>query len=72
MIDVNTFLPAEFHIMIETIRNNLSTSNVIGKLYDIKHSQISSRIILPSVQGKDTFPILAYEILQYGLYLPLR
>ena len=38
-IDVNTFLQAEFHITLETIRNNLSTRNVICKLYDVKHYQ---------------------------------
>ena len=71
-IDVNTFLQAEFHITLENIRNNLSTRNVIRKLYDVKHSQSSSRIILPSVGGKDTDPNLAYEILQYGLHLFLN
>ena len=63
-IDVNTFLQAEFHSTLESIRNNLSTGNVIRKLYDVKQSQSRSRIILPSVRGsKDTDPNLAYEIL---------
>ena len=70
-IDVNTFLQADFHMTLETIRN-LSTRNVICKLYDVKHSQSRSRIILPSVGGKDTDPNLAYEILQYGLNLFLN
>ena len=30
MINVNTFLQADFHITLETIRNNLSTRNVIS------------------------------------------
>ena len=71
-INVNTFLQAEFHITLENIRNNLSTRNVIRKLYDVKHSQSGSRIILPSVGGKGTDPNLAYEILQYGLHLFLN
>ena len=71
-IDVNTFLQADFHITLETIRNSLSTRNVIRKLYDVKHSQSGRRIILPSVGGKDTDPNLAYEILQYGLNLFLN
>ena len=29
-INVNTFLQADFHITLETIRNNLSTRNVIS------------------------------------------
>ena len=68
-INVNTFLQVDFHITLETIRNNLSNRNVIRKLYDVKHSQSGSTIILPSVGGKDTDPNLAYEILQYGLNL---
>ena len=32
----------------------------------VKHYQSGSRIILPSVEGKDNNPNLAYEILQYG------
>ena len=71
-IDVNTFLQAEFHFMLENIRNHLSTRNVIRKLYNVKHSQSSSRIILPSVGGKDTDPNLGYEIAQYGLHLFLN
>ena len=71
-IDVNTFLQADFHMTHETIGNNLSTRNVIRKLYDVKNSQSGSRIILPSVGGKDTDPNLAYEILQYGLNLFLN
>ena len=70
-IDVNTS-EAEFHIALGTIRNNFSTKNVIRKLYDVKHSQSGSRIILPAVGGKDTDPTLAYEILQYGLHLFLN
>ena len=38
-INVNTFLQVDFHITLETIRNNLSTRNVICKLYDVKHYQ---------------------------------
>ena len=71
-IDMNTFLQADFHIILRTIRNNLSTWNVICKLYDVKHSQSGSTIILPSVGGKDTDPNLAYEILQYGINLFLN
>ena len=71
-INVNTFLQVDFHITLETIRNNLSTRNVIRKLYDVKHSQSGSTIILPSVGGKDTDPNLAYEILQYGINLFLN
>ena len=71
-IDMNTFLQADFHIILRTIRNNLSTWNVICKLYDVKHSQSGSTIILPSVGGKDTDPNLAYEILQYGLNMFLN
>ena len=71
-IDVNTFLQSEFHIALETIRNNLSTKNVVCKLYDVKHSDSGSRILLPAVGGKDTDPTLAYEILQYGLHLFLN
>ena len=63
---------AEFHITLQTIRNNLSTRNVIRKLYDVKHFQSGSRIILPAVGGKDTDPNLSYEILQYGLHLFLN
>ena len=69
---MNTFLQVDFHITLETIRNNLSTRNVIRKLYDVKHSQSGSTIILPSVGGKDTDPNLAYEILQHGLNLFLN
>ena len=54
----------------------MSTRNVIHKLYDVKHSQTGSRIILPSVGGKHTDPRmnfdLAYELLQYGLNLFLK
>ena len=32
----------------------------------VKHYQNGSRIILPSVEGKDNNPNFAYEILQYG------
>ena len=71
-IDMNTFLQADFHIILQTIRNNLSTWNAICKLYDVKHSQSGSTIILPSVGGKDTDPNLAYEILQYGLNMFLN
>ena len=66
---MNTFLQAEFHITLENIRNNLSS---LCKLYDVKHSQSGSRIILPSVGRKDTSPNLAYKILQYGLNLFLN
>ena len=69
---MNTFLQADFHITLGTIRNNLSTWNVICKLCDVKHSQSSSTIILPSIRGKDTDPNLAYEILQYGLNMFLN
>ena len=62
-IDVKNFLQSEFHITLETIRNNLSTRNVSRKLCDVKHSQSGSRVILPSVGGKDTDPNLAFEIL---------
>ena len=71
-IDVNTFLQADFHIMLETIRNNLSTRSVIRELYNVKNSQSGNRIILPSVGGKDTDPNLANEILQYLLNLFLN
>ena len=71
-IDVNTFLQADFHIMLETIRNNLSTRNVIRELYDVKHSQSGNRITLPSVGGKDTDLNLANETLQYLLNLFLN
>ena len=69
---MNTFLQADFHIMLETIRNNLSTRNAIRELYDVKHSQSGNRITLPSVGGKDTDPNLANEILQYLLNLFLN
>ena len=68
---MNTFLQADFHITLATIRNYLSIRNVIRKLYDVKHSQGGSTIILPSVGVKDTDPNLAYKILQYGLSLCL-
>ena len=71
-IDVNSFLQLDFHITLETIGNNLSTRNVIRKLYDVKHSQSGSRIILPSVGVEDTDFNLAYEIRQYGLDLFLN
>ena len=50
----------------------MSTRNVVHKLYNVKHSQTGSRIILPSVGGKDIDPNLAYEILQYGINLFLN
>ena len=50
----------------------MSTGNVIRNLYGVKHSQSGSRIILPSVGGKDTDPNLVYEILQYGVNLFLN
>ena len=70
--DVNNFLQADFCITLETIRNNLFTRNVIRKLYNIKHSQSGSTILLPSLGGKDKHRDLAYEILQYGLDLFLN
>ena len=39
------------------------------KLYDVKHCHCASKIILPSVGGKDTDSNVAYEILQYDLNL---
>ena len=42
---------------------NLSTRNVIRKLYDVKRSHSGSRINLSSVGGKDTDPNHTYEIL---------
>ena len=59
-IAVNMFLQADFHNKLETIRNNLSTRNVIRKLCDVKHSQSGSRVVLPSVGYKDTDPNLVY------------
>ena len=42
---------------------NLSTRNVIRKLYDVKRSHSGSRINLSSVGGKDTDPNHTNEIL---------
>ena len=55
------------------MKSSLQTRDVIRKLYDINNdNKNSTRIILPSIGGKDTDPHVTYEILQYGLNLFLR
>ena len=71
-IDENTFLKAELNIALENRKNLLKTRDIIRKLFDVKNFSKSSRIILPSLGGRDTDPNVAYEILQYGSRLFLR
>ena len=55
------------------MKSSLQTREVIRKLYDINNdNKNSTRIILPSIGGKDTDPHVTYEILQYDLNLFLR
>ena len=69
LVDENTFPRAEQNIILENIKKVLNTRDVIRKLYNIRNTENSSRIILPSVGGKDTDPTLCFEILEYGLRL---
>ena len=72
-VDENIFLKAELNVTLENMKSSLQTRDVIRKLYDINNdNKNSTRIILPSIGGKDTDPHVTYEILQYGLDLFLR
>ena len=64
-IDENTFLRAELNIALENMKNLLKKRDIIRKLFDVKNFSNSSRIILPSVGGRDTDLNVTYEILQY-------
>ena len=58
---------------LKNMKSSLQTRNVIRKLYDINNdNKNSTRIILPSIGGKDTDTHATYKILQYGLNLFLR
>ena len=71
-IDENTLLRAELNIALENTKNLLKTRDIIRKMLDVKNFSNSSRIILPSVGGRDTDPNVTYEILQYGSRLFLK
>ena len=60
-------------VTLENMKSSLQTRDVIRKLYDINNdNKNNTRIILPSIGGKDTDPQVTYEFLQYGLNLFLR
>ena len=63
-INENTFLRAELNIALENTKNLLKTRDIIRKLFDVKNFSNSSRIILPSVGGRDTDPNVTYETAQ--------
>ena len=72
-IDENIFLKAELNVTLENMKSSLQTRDVFRKLYDINNNnKNSTRIILPSIGGKDTDPHVTCEILQYGLNWFLR
>ena len=55
------------------MKSSLQTRDVIRKLYDINNdNKNNTRVILPSVGGKDIDPHVTYEILHYDLNLFLR